>query len=872
MNHLLRTFTEIQSKSSEKGTDLKLLLSTVKEARRLALETRASDAFYDSLEALLHDLRTVTIDNNDAEPFNKPVAKSDVPDYHTIIAHPMDLQQMLKKVKAKQYKSKREFQDDLDLIWSNCYTYNANPNHPLRKCADRLKAKSEILLKYVTDRKDRQDPPIPGELSRGVTPKTNGIISNGISKARPTILLRTPSPSKSIPSTERRSRRDAPFLESYAITRSAAGMSTFLELDRELDQKLNAALEMNGLGLSMGEVGGGVSGIEERLREFIVPLEDGEEKPDVSSLTEDGETGEKRKLNGTIDGRPRKRLRTTPEPPKDPVELWWDAMRSDEMIANGVPVLRYAASENYTGRTRESAIPVTARKKGKKKKVQKEPVNTMLYHMNNNIRTMRRVRTTHAKFAVLNQANDESGINGGIGGPPPPELMPPPEDDIDDVLDERPWRIGGSGIEIGEKNASDCLQWMGSKVLEHVGFQGTSKAALDVLTSVTSEYLLNVGRTIRYLTDKYGNRMTAEEIILHTLFESGTTRIVELERYIKDDVLRHGARLLDLEKKLTNAYREATTVEAWDDDALFRDEEEEEDSEFVMGNFADSFGDDFLGLRELGIAQEFGLSTLTIPKKLLKGKTKAKIGPSTTKPTEPPPPFPPPPPFIPLDSTNVDEQIGLLKPYYQSRISSQSMSVQPASNLPGIVKPEAGLPPTAFSNLGPVPYPPMPKTDEDRVPQPPAIVVPDDLPTPSHAKLGPLGQILKPSNAAASSKKKSSASKGQSQGPNKIGPGMFGSKTPSMSVDAMALSMGVPMLSMDGDNTGMYGLGQGINGYPPIGMEPATPSSMSVTSRMESESPKKPKNNGTNGVGGGGSKKKKGGNGDPLPPVVMASA
>jgi transcriptional activator SPT7 len=42
-----------------------------------------------------------------------------------VISNPMDLQTMLKKVKQKQYKSKREFKDDLDLIWSNCYTYNA---------------------------------------------------------------------------------------------------------------------------------------------------------------------------------------------------------------------------------------------------------------------------------------------------------------------------------------------------------------------------------------------------------------------------------------------------------------------------------------------------------------------------------------------------------------------------------------------------------------------------------------------------------------------------------------------------------------------------------------------------------------------------
>lgn len=37
----------------------------------------------------------------------------------------MDFQSMLKKVKQRQYKSKKEFKDDLDLIWSNCFLYNA---------------------------------------------------------------------------------------------------------------------------------------------------------------------------------------------------------------------------------------------------------------------------------------------------------------------------------------------------------------------------------------------------------------------------------------------------------------------------------------------------------------------------------------------------------------------------------------------------------------------------------------------------------------------------------------------------------------------------------------------------------------------------
>ena len=50
-----------------------------------------------------------------------------------------------------------------------------------------------------------------------------------------------------------------------------------------------------------------------------------------------------------------------------------------------------------------------------------------------------------------------------------------------------------------------------------------------------------------------------QEIILHTLFESGVTRIYDLERYIKDDVVRYGGRLTELEKKLANAYREAVS-------------------------------------------------------------------------------------------------------------------------------------------------------------------------------------------------------------------------------------------------------------------------------------------------------------------------
>ncbi|EED85385.1 predicted protein [Postia placenta Mad-698-R] len=692
------------------------------------------------------------MDNRDAEAFLKPVSKAEVPDYYDVITNPMDLQTMLKKVKQKQYKSKKEFKDDLDLIWSNCFTYNATEvkNHPLRMCAKRLKVKAERLLKNITDWKERADPVIPADIASGGTRlRPNGVALNGHKRFHSPVAVKSPSPGKAIPiaAGSKKARGDIPFEERPAVVRTADGMAAFMQLDRELTGQMppwHATQEFNRQ----------MTTLADRLSEYAITSTDDSDGSDprageVSLSTIDGEVGSKRKLNGFVDGRPRKRARTHSPEDKDTVELWWDAVQSEELFGNGLPIITHASSEPISNLSPPFSItdpPREATVRRKKKRKTKPSSNTLLYHMNNNIRTLRRVRTTHAKFASLNQANEEAG--GSVL--PPPDLAP---EEVEDVIDERPWRPMGSGIEIGEESADDCLHWTGSKILEHAGFQGASKVALDVLAGVTSEYLLNVGRTIRFLCDKYSKKMTPEEIILHTLFESGTTRIYELERYIKDEILRYGGRLSELEKKLDTAYREATTEEAWDDDVLFQNGEDEEDGQFVMGNFADSFGEDFLGLRELGIAAEFGLSSLTIPKKLLKGKGKQGLaeGPSASKPSEPPPPFPPPPPFLPLNYKAVEHQIGLLQPYYQHRLISLSappvLPIPPPAPPLSSVSPEFAPPlmhPQAFSSAA---------ADPDTPPH----ILPDDPPSPAHTKMGPLGQIMKGAPSAVTTKKKSKA-------------------------------------------------------------------------------------------------------------------
>ena len=46
---------------------------------------------------------------------------------YAVIKKPMDLGTVLKKVKTQQYKDKKSFADDLNLIWDNCLEYNTWP-------------------------------------------------------------------------------------------------------------------------------------------------------------------------------------------------------------------------------------------------------------------------------------------------------------------------------------------------------------------------------------------------------------------------------------------------------------------------------------------------------------------------------------------------------------------------------------------------------------------------------------------------------------------------------------------------------------------------------------------------------------------------
>jgi transcriptional activator SPT7 len=182
---------------------------------------------------------------------------------------------------------------------------------------------------------------------------------------------------------------------------------------------------------------------------------------------------------------------------------------------------------------------------------------------------------------------------------------------------------------------------------------------------------------------------------------------------------------------------------------------------FCSGNFADAIGDDFLGLRELGIADELGMTSLTIPRRLLRGKKDRAA--AAAKAAEPALPYPLPPPFIPLTSDKVEDQIGLLRPYYESRFAALAPSYPPqplleAAPMEGIIKLE--LPDATQRTHGLEPQPSEAISAGNGISEPPdplaliVLTLPDDQPQLIHTKMGPLGQINKVSAATTQSKKK----------------------------------------------------------------------------------------------------------------------
>ncbi|KAF9970423.1 Transcriptional activator spt7, partial [Actinomortierella ambigua] len=150
MKYLLHAIESNRSASSLSDRELRSLLSDVRPNRsKWANEDKVGqEELYENCERVLLELRNYT---EHSTPFLNKVSKREAPDYFQIIKHPMDLGTVMKKLKSLAYQSKRQFADDLYLIYANCLKYNSDPSNIFRTHANAMKKKTQILLETVPD-------------------------------------------------------------------------------------------------------------------------------------------------------------------------------------------------------------------------------------------------------------------------------------------------------------------------------------------------------------------------------------------------------------------------------------------------------------------------------------------------------------------------------------------------------------------------------------------------------------------------------------------------------------------------------------------------------------------------------------------------
>jgi transcriptional activator SPT7 len=171
LKHLIARIDAKREKVVVSDMELRNLMSEVRKNRsKWANEDKVGqEELYEAAEKVVLELRALT---EHSTAFLNRVNKREAPDYFTskfrrrpahspgataenaslpVIKQPMDLGTVMKKLKGHHYRSKKSFVDDLNLIWQNCLTYNAEPSHYLRRHARAMQKATQNLIPLIPD-------------------------------------------------------------------------------------------------------------------------------------------------------------------------------------------------------------------------------------------------------------------------------------------------------------------------------------------------------------------------------------------------------------------------------------------------------------------------------------------------------------------------------------------------------------------------------------------------------------------------------------------------------------------------------------------------------------------------------------------------
>ncbi|KAI5361576.1 putative bromodomain, histone-fold, Bromodomain-like superfamily, transcriptional activator Spt7 [Septoria linicola] len=758
LKHLIARIDAKRDMVKASDNQLRTLISEVRKGRsKWASEDRVGqEELYEASEKVLMELKAMT---EYAQPFLTRVSKREAPDYYNVITKPMDIGTMIKKLKQLAYKSKKEFVDDLNLIWANCLKYNAEPAHPLRKKAlymrketdkltplipeivvrDRAEVEAEERRLHAGDEEsDEDDAPIMASRGRKA-PKKGG----------PTTTARK-SVSGPAVAVEDGSTTPAPDTKPALHSQASNLRNDLLRADSEFPDAASAGFNTSPPGLTTPMPNGihsaTVPGSQADLMEIDGPsvisaaTEDADED-DTEFKTWKQVTKKDRALAATERNRLFRGEHLNPEEPallrtKAGMRRW---IRQQRMISDK-PVIDADSSDA----AEDAKIDVTAGGETLAEGIEGEGDSTlpdyynplsaipdldskwkwttdsegyaapqtdeyMRYYpkdnykiaggalnkkMESNIRQMQETRKVCAKIGVVKQMQIQAQTYQNQFQKYEPE--PFEEQDPGTVV------VSEDGPLLAPWLNRAAFQKSIGKIFYHAGFEDFQPSAIDSMTDVAIDYFMKIGHTIKQYHEQPPQKdnaapFTFEEQVLHTLDENGVD-IESLESWVKDDVERQGNKLGVMHDRmkshLADLLRPALGDHAGADGVgAFNDGSEQ----FVGGDFAEDLDEDFFGFRELGLAEEFGLETLSVPLHLLQNRMHAQYqaqnqGPITSGGLI----FEPPTPYESVSQDTLPHQIGLVQDFFRNKLrTSRDDALVEDEDLPLKQKfPKPRLPPT----------------------------------------------------------------------------------------------------------------------------------------------------------------------------------
>ncbi|KAL8640046.1 MAG: hypothetical protein Q9228_002987 [Teloschistes exilis] len=312
------------------------------------------------------------------------------------------------------------------------------------------------------------------------------------------------------------------------------------------------------------------------------------------------------------------------------------------------------------------------------------PESTLTKKIQDNMRQLQATRKICSKIAVVKQMQIQSQMyHGQFQKVEPAPLV---EQDIE------PHVMNDGGPVISPEVTRAALQRFVAEMFFHAGFEEFQPSALDAATDLASDFFLKIGTTLNeYLQTPqipvskaaqdgsgrtevtWKDRFTKEEMILHTLHANGSD-LEALEGYVKEEVDRSGAKLVQMQDRmkahLADLLRPALTDAGPDGSNAFNDGSDQ----FVSGDFADDFGEDFFGFRELGLDKELGLASMAVPLHLLQNRMHSahqSQNPGTLSSSHPSA-LAPPAPLTPITIDNIANQIGLVQPFFRDKLAANN--------------------------------------------------------------------------------------------------------------------------------------------------------------------------------------------------------